>query len=144
MGDFNLGDCAIPTVWCGKKGNPPKRKPTDETYYYKTGNRYECMQKGFGAGLHTERRENLPNDSLQRIKYVGEKYEEKFHATGMTDLNTFRIEMSQKSPQEIEKYLKKIFKRKGGSLDQRAYNSTLVFLYRNGVGNIPACSKIQV
>jgi len=81
MADFDLSECAIPTVWCGR-GNPPKRRAGDDKYYYKTGDRYECMQKGFGAGMHTERKKNLPENSLQQIKYVGDVYEKKFKGAG--------------------------------------------------------------
>lgn len=142
MSKFKLSECAIPVVWCGR-GDPPQRKSTDETYYYKTGDRYECVQKGFGAGMHTERKKNLSKNSLQQIKYVGDVYESRFKANGINTLSALREHLSKKTSTQIEKILKKIFIRKGGSIDSRAYNSTIIYLYHHGNTTVPRCLRIH-
>ncbi len=140
---FVMSDCNIPTVWCGLENKFPT-KPKDGSYYYKTGNRYECMQKGFGAGMHTERNDNLPANSLQQIKYVGEKHEKDFKKAGIATLDALKKEMGKKSTADIEKTLKKILTKKDGKLDARAYNCVIVYLYKHGVQSVPACQKIKV
>ena len=143
MPPFKIDDCAIPSVWCGN-GSMPKRKKGDETFYRKTGDRLECMKKGFGAGKYTERDSHLPAGSLQKIKYVGEIFEEKFKKEGINTIPQLLKKMGKLTPKNIETILKKVFTRKGGGIDKRAYNSTLVYLYRHGTGNLPSCSKITV
>jgi len=93
--------------------------------------------------MHTERKKNLPENSLQQIKYVGDVYEKKFKGAGISTISALRSQMSRKSTLEIERFLKRIFTRKGGALDQRAYNSTTAHLYRHGNGSVPRCSKIR-
>ncbi len=138
---FNISECAIPAVWCGN-GNPPNRKSEDQVYYHKTGTRYECMKKGFGAGMYSEKKKNLPQDSLQHIKYVGDVFEQKFKLKGINNTKKLRRELSKKTSHEMAAILKGVFTRKGGVVDKRAYNSTVVYLYQHGIGNVPKCMKI--
>jgi len=137
---FKADECAIPKVWCGN-GKMPKRTTKN---YYKIGSRAECVKVGFGAGMYSERKKHLPMSSLQQIPYVGETYEKKFKKIGIKTKAELRSKMSKKSPTEIEKILKKVFTKKGGSFDRRAYNSTLLFLYQNGVGKLPRCRRIKI
>lgn len=139
---FVLSDCDIPVVWCGNSDKPPK-KAKDGKYYYKTGTRTECLRVGFGAGTHKERNDNLPADSLQQIKYVGEKHEKDFKSAGISTLSALRKEMKKRTTSEMEKILKRILVRADGVLDARAYNSVIVYLYKNGIGAVPACKKIK-
>lgn len=139
---FVLSDCDIPVVWCGKSDKPPK-KAKEGKYYYKTGSRTECLKVGFGAGTHTERNNNLPVDSLQQIKYVGEKHEKDFKAAGIATRSALHKEMKKRTTAEMEKILKRILVRSDGVLDARAYNSVIVYLYNHGVGAVPACKKIK-
>lgn len=139
---FILSDCDIPTVWCGLSNKPPK-KAKEGKYYYKTGTRVECLRAGFGAGTHIERNANLPANSLQQIKYVGEKHEKDFKAVGIKTTADLLKEMRKKTTHEIEKILKRILVRSNGVLDARAYNSTIVYLYKHGVGSVPPCKKIK-
>lgn len=138
---FVLSECDIPVVWCGKSDKPPK-KTKDGSYYYKTGTRHECLQKGFGAGTHIERNNNLPANSLQQIKYVGEKHEKDFKKAGIKTTDDLRKEMRGRTTSEMEKILKRILVKSDGVLDARAYNCVIVYLYKNGVGAVPACKKI--
>ena len=140
---LNLDQCAIPKVWCGKH-TPPKRRPGDLKYYYKTGSRSECVKIGYGAGMYGERKKHLPTGSLQQIPYVGDVYEKKFKKMGITNKHDLRREATTRSSKELGGLLKRVFTKKGGVLDKRAYNSTVVYLYQNGIGNVPQCSKIKV
>lgn len=140
---FKLSECSIPSIWCGD-GDIPKRKSTSDMYYYKTGTRYECMKKGIGVGIHGERGKNLSENSLQNIKYVGEVYENKFKKYNISTLSEFRKWAENKSSSQIQTLLNNVFVKKNKILDQRAYNSTLIYLYRHGMSNLPKCSKIIV
>lgn len=140
---FVLSACDIPTVWCGLSNKPPK-KAKDGSFYYKTGTRVECLRKGFGAGTHIERNANLPSNSLQQIKYVGEKHEKDFKAAGIETNTALIKQMRKRTTSEMEKILKRILVRSDGILDARAYNSVIVYLYKNGIGAVPACKKIKV
>jgi len=140
---FKIGNCATPEVWCGK-GSPPKRKPRDLKWYYKMGSRYECVRKGFGAGASSERRKMLPDNSLQRIRYVGDVYERRFKQNRIANIDQLITEAGNRTKANLQTLLKRIFTRRKGGLDKRAYNSTLVFLYRHGIGHVPACIKIKI
>lgn len=142
MASLDFGKCAIPTVWCGK-GAPPKRKPKDLKYYSGVGSRYTCMQKGFGAGAASERRKHLADNSLQQIRYVGDVYEAKFKKSRVANTDQLLREARSKNKAQLKTLLRRVFTRRKGGLDKRAYNSTIVFLYQNGVGHVPACSKIK-
>ena len=141
MSKFVKSECNIPTVWCGASNTPPK-KARDGSYYYKTGTRVECLKKGFGAGTHIEKKSNLPENSLQQIKYVGEKHEKDFIKAGIATKSALLKEMRKRTTSEIEKILKRILVKSDGVLDAKAYNSTILYLYNNGLGAVPACKKI--
>lgn len=142
MKKFDPKACDIPTIWCGESDTFPKKRKNG-SYYYKTGSRYECMKKGFGAGTHIERNNNLPADSLQQIKYVGEKHEKDFKKAGIKNTGELTEQLGQKTTKEIEIILKKILKRSDGKLDARAYNCTIMFLHTHGVGGVPSCQIIK-
>lgn len=138
---FNEEECAIPRVWCGEAKTYPKGIK-DDGYYYKVGSRYECLKAGIGVGLATEKSKAAPATSLQRIKYVGEKHAESFKKAGIKTLKDLTREMGKKTSTQIATTLKKILKKKNGPLDTRAYNSTVLYLYRHGVAGVPACIKM--
>lgn len=136
---FDIRECAIPETWCGDKPIP-KRDPNSLTYYYRDGTKHECLQKGIGVGKNMSK--NLPANSLQQIKYVGDKYESNFKANGILDLGRLFIHVRDLSPPQKEKFFKDIFTMKNGKLDKRAYNSTLAYLYNHGTFDLPKCRKI--
>ena len=138
---FVEADCKIPVVWCGESSTPPKKNKSD-SYYYKTGSRVECLRSGFGAGTHIERNSNLPTKSLQQIKYVGEKHEKDFKKAGISTTDELVKQLSKKTTKEMEGILKRILIKSDGKLDARAYNCVVLYLYRHGVGSVPACNKI--
>lgn len=137
---FNEVACIIPEIWCGNDDTPPKKKGS---IYYKTGTRYECMRKGFGAGTHIERASNLPPASLQQIKYVGEKHEASFKASGINTIPNLISQMKLKTSSEAETILKRILSKSNGVLDAKAYNATALYLFRHGVPSAPPCKKIK-
>jgi len=140
---FNLNTCTIPTVYCGTKKTIPK-KTKNNTRYVRKGTNYECMTKGFGAGMATEKLKKLPLNSLQRIKYVGETYESNFKKKNVNNTDQLITHIKTLEKEKVSTFLKSIFRKKDGVVDQRAYNSTLVFLYESGVyTNLPQCSKIK-
>ncbi len=138
---FNASKCAIPTVYCGK-GAPPKRKASDTKYYTGTGSRYDCMRKGFGAGTAIERAKHLPVGSLQHIKYVGVVYEGRFKSNNIRNIRDLLTEAERKTKAQIKRLLRRVFMRRKGGLDKRAYNSTILYLYQHGIGHVPSCSRI--
>ena len=83
-----------------------------------------------------ERKKGLPTTSLQQIKFVGPVHEGKFKKSGVATTTELISKMRVKTAAEIAVFLKKI------GLESRAYNSTIIFLYRHGNANIPACKKL--
>jgi hypothetical protein len=141
---FDPQDCSIPTVYCGKKKKIPVREKGADTHYVKKGTVHQCIQKGFGAGMAIERAKNLPVNSLQRIKYVGEVYESNFKKKKINN-TTSLIKYSKTLTKEgLKTFLESVLIRKDDVVDMRAYNSTLLYLYKNGIyENLPSCSKIN-
>lgn len=141
---FDPNTCTIPTVYCGTKKNVPKKSTTNNTRYVRKGTSYECMTKGFGAGAITEKIKKLPLNSLQRIKYVGEIYESNFRKKNINNTDQLIFHVKPLKKEKLATLLKTVFKKKDGVVDKRAYNSTLIFLYTNGVYiNLPQCTYIK-
>ena len=138
---FKKNLCTIPQVWCGKSDTIPRDR---KDKYYKIGDRTECMKFGFGAGSAIERTKNLDPNSLRNIKYLGEKYEEKFTSIGIKDLKSLIKEMKGRTSLEVDRILKRVLMKSNQVLDVKAYNSVLLYLYNNGNGNIPQCKKITL
>lgn len=141
--DHPLKDCAIPTFYCGNAKKPPSSKDP-LIKYLRHGTGYECMKKGFGAGAAKERTKGLPPGSLQNIKYIGEVHEGHFKKAGIKNLASLIKEMRDKTREEKTRILKRILSKSNGVLDKRAYNSTIVYLYRHGTRDIPSCAKITL
>jgi len=128
--------------YCGNDDKPPKGAKND-AYYSGKGTRAACLKAGIGVGIYIERDKKLPANSLQKIKYVGEKHEKKFKKVGITNTDELVKKMKKKTIPEKEKILKRVLVKKGGLLDVRAYNSTLLYLYRHGNGDLPSCKKMK-
>ena len=140
---FRFSDCAVPTVWCGN-GAVPQRDPESDTRYRRAGTRVECMRKGFGAGKYTEISRRLPAHSLRKIKYLSVDHDARLRDAGITRLNHLVHYAQTHAPEEINEFLQEIFTQGGTQpLDRKAYNSTLVYLYRHGVGELPRCTRIR-
>lgn len=142
MSRFNPNHCAIPMVYCGKKTDVPEFQSGDDHRYTRHGTPYECLKQGIGAGSAKERTSGLPNDSLQRIKYIGPTYEDRLAQYQIyTRRDLIRV-LRQTSPDQIFKILRRCLV-KGNALDERAYNSVLLFLYEHGMDKLPPCKKIK-
>ena len=141
---FLLGDCAIPTVWCGKSATPPKTKPRDMIRYTGPGSRYECMQKGYGAGMYGEKKKGLAKTSLRQIKYVGEVYETNFKRNGISTTTQLISKLKGQSKAAIQNIVKRSVTKKGGVVDRKAYNHCLaLFIHSRVKGEkFPSCYRI--
>lgn len=142
---FKSKECRIPTVWCGDGEEWPASKKGDEIRYYRVGTRSECMKKGFGAGAASERSKYLPKSSLQNIRYVGAKYETNFGDNGIQTISHLRHYAKHHTREELDGLLREVYKKSNtGAFDTRAYNSTLLFLRKNGTSRsrLPRCHTI--
>ena len=143
MARFRETDCYIPKVWCGKEDNYPQGYHND-SYYIRAGERHECLKQGIGAGIATAKKH--PPTSLQSIKYIGEKYNESFKDAGIKNTSDLKKETKKRTPAQIKSLLESILSKKNGRkkiIDQRAYNSVILYLYRGGIST-PKCKKIEV
>ena len=139
---FDYKKCSIPTTYCGKEKKIPKTGMKENMHYVRHGTGYECLQKGVGIATITAKNKNLPPTSLQRIMYVGETYEKRFAEKGITTIQ--KLLSYSTDVIVIEKMLKKVFTKTNGTLDQRAYNSTLFYMYSLGKKKLPGCVKIKL
>lgn len=118
-------------IWCGDGS-----KPQD---YVRNGSRQECLRKGFGAGMYTERAKYLPKNSLQRIKYVGPKMEANFILYSITNTDELIQTLKGWSRPQKENALKYILQNENGGLNRKAYNSVLLYLHSKGILRLPSC-----
>jgi hypothetical protein len=139
---FNPDKCYIPTVYCGNK---EKKYPYVEkdNRYLGQGTPHQCMRKGFGASIARENKKNIPVSSLQNIRYVGPKFEEAFQKEGIATLNQLLIFIQNNPVQTTKTMLERVFRNANGSLNGKGFNSTLLYLYRNGNKQLPGCVDID-
>lgn len=142
---FDPSKCLIPTAWCGRGPVPAQRRDLAKNIkYVREGTKDECLQKGFGAGVFSEKAKTLAPSSLQNIKYVGDVYERKFREAGIQTLKQLkdRVEDSTKEPNKA--LISRAVTKKNGRVDSRAYNHVLLWLYQNGVTQtkLPLCHKL--
>src|SRR5690349_9856292 len=104
---FDEKRCYIPTVYCGKQKSYDKYDSDNGVKYTKKGSSYECMQKGFGAGMYSERKKKIGASSLQTIKYVNEKHEKSFKKDGINTITSLKQKCRNMSANDISKLLKK-------------------------------------
>jgi hypothetical protein len=123
---------------------PTKPDHKKNVKYTSLGTREECVQKGFGAGVHTERAKYLHEDSLQHIKYVGEVFEKHFKARGIADTKALLKFARGSNKAGIQKLVISVSTKKDGKIDHRAYNHILLWLYNNGIDSskIPSCEDL--
>jgi hypothetical protein len=141
MRAFDTDLCSIPRVYCGDRDAIPERRIGDDFYYTRKGTPKECLMVGFGGGMMTERGKTLPQNSLQKIKYIGEKYEDKFKAKNVQNINDL-VEYANWNPNNFSDLLAEILVKKNGVVDKKAKNSVLLHLHRKGVTNLPSCDRI--
>lgn len=133
---FDRKRCAIPTVWCGK-GNITTNFKNDR-YYTTKGKRWDCLKKGIGVGMAKNQDDTL----VGSIPYVGKELSKKFRRKGFKTKQDLLDWCDDKDEGEIENILRKCCKNKNKSLNGKAYNSTLLWLYDNGIWWLPACELL--
>jgi len=133
---FDRKKCIIKTVYCGN-GKLNKDK------YTKKGSNYECLRQGIGAGVYSERKKDLPENSLQQIKYVGPVFEANFKKKRINNKSGLLRKMDSLTALEKKKLLTSVFTRSNGCVDYRGYNSVLLFLHDSRVTRLPVCEKIK-
>lgn len=139
---FNPKKCMISTVYCG---NEDKKYPfiENDNIYTHLGTAHQCMKKGFGAATAIANKKNLPKNSLQQIKYVGPKFESAFKENKINNIPELLEFSRKKTIKQLEKLLNKVFLNSNDTLNVNGFNSTLLFLYRNGNNRLPSCVENQ-
>jgi len=132
---FDERRCAIPKIYCGNAIVLPQG-------YIRVGTRHECLRQGIGAGIHTEQEKHLPRDSLKRIKYVGDIFEENFHRNGIDNTGDLLEVMRNLGDVEKKRLLKRVFTKANGTFDGRSYNSTLLWLHSRHITRLPRCKDL--
>ena len=135
---FNRARCVIPTIYCGKQAVPPANQN-----YTRVGTPYECLKKGFGGGKFGEQANNAPANSLMKIKYIGTYLEGKFKAVNINNMNQLRTYMKGRTAAQKRTQLRNILVNTNGVINQRAYNSVLLWLNDKGIGRLPTCYLIH-
>lgn len=139
---FNIKKCLIPTVYCGDGNDIPERNINDEFKYISLGSRNQCMKKGFGAGMYSQINKSIPIYSLQKIKYVGKKYESNFNQENIFTIDQLEEYIERHTKNEFKILLKKVFVKSNNILDKKAYNSLLMFMHKRGHNHLPSCKEI--
>ena len=110
--------------WCGD-GERPRN-------YARNGSRFECFQRGFGAGQAAARCEKLPPDDIRRMPYwtqdVGVKLRRDYDLRSCREL--FDYVDSMRSLVRTRNF---IFSLYGNNATPKQYNRFCDFLYNNGV-----------
>jgi len=139
---MNLDRCKIPTVYCGMQD---KQYPyyDKNNKYVRQGTQSECMRKGFGASMAIQTKKSLREDNLQQIRYVGTKFNDNFIAEGIRTIPELLNRARILSIPFLDRLLRKVFTNANGTLNGKGYNSVILFLYDNGLRNLPECDLLQ-
>jgi hypothetical protein len=88
---------------------------------------------------------SLPKGSLQQIPYIGPAFETKFKNNKIYSIGGLIKHCSDLSASEIKFLVGKVCVKKGSSvIDQKAYNSVILFLYEKGnLKNLPSCKIVR-
>ncbi len=140
--------CQIPTVYCGVNSSYDKQKNKEKNmYYYKDGDRYECLQKGYGAGMYVEKLKNVDSDceyDLRHIKYINDKHIEKFGKYNINCSDCLFDYVDKHYTEDVTDMLIDVLTYKN-KFNKKAYNSVIYYLYENGydIMELPKCKKIR-
>lgn len=143
---MNIENCLIPSKYCGKSTvSIPTHNLKENVRYISKGTPLSCMQKGIGTGIYIEKRKSLPALSLQQIKYIGEQYENKFSKKNVKTITDLFKYIKTHSKTQNEKLLKDVLTMRNNTLDNKAYNSVIHYLYFSNeipIIKLPMCKKI--
>jgi len=138
---FNPDTCIIRKLYCGN-GNIPTNTFNSTHKYSKRGTPYQCLQKGIGMGVWTERHKQLFSESLLNITYVSETIEQNFKKENIETISQLLQKINSLNSQQINRLLNKICKEKG-TINHKAKNTILLFLYNQNIQNLPSCKFIK-
>ena len=139
---FDPDQCYIPTVYCGRQARVYPYVE-GENRYLGPGDAQQCMRKGFGAATARENKKRLPATSLQNIRYVGPVFEEAFGREGIATLNQLINYVQNHAVGATRSMLERVFRNRNGTLNGKGFNSTLLYLYKHGNNQLPACVQIE-
>lgn len=131
---FNINDCKIKKIYCGDKA-------LDTNEYSRNGTKRECLKKGFG--LAQWKGKNLHKNSLQNIGYIGPVHEQNFRDHNIRTTRGLISRFKELSVRGKERLLKSICQKSDGNIDQKAFNSVVLYLYQNGILNLPKCTPLS-
>ncbi len=137
---FNKSNCIIRKTYCGN-GKVPKDTSTKK--YSRKGTPYECLRKGIGVGVWEHRKKSLSKTSLQQIIYIGPALEANFKKKQIYSITSLVNKLQKLATKEKREIIAAACKRKNGSIDQRAFNSVVLFLHERGVKNLPSCKVVR-
>lgn len=132
-----MDKCVIRTIYCGNSKKIPKDTPSKK--YSRKGSNLECMKKGFGASYYTQKLSNASPNSLLHIKYVGETYVSNFKKQGIRTISGLINKLKNLSAIDKRKIISKVVTKSNGTIDQRAFNSIILFLHKQGLKKLPVC-----
>jgi hypothetical protein len=137
---FNKSACIVRKLYCGD-GTIPKDSASKK--YSRKGTSYECLKKGYGTADWEHRKKNLTKTSLQQIMYIGPVYETNFRKKKIYSITSLIKKTENLSVKEKREVIAAGCKRKNGSVDQRAFNTVVLFLHERGVKNLPVCKIVK-
>jgi hypothetical protein len=110
--------------WCGDGERPSN--------YARNGSRFECFQRGFGAGHASGRCENMPPGDIRRMPYytpdIGVTLRRDYNVRTCRQLFAYVEDM--RSVTRTRNFIFSLF---GENATPKQYNRFLDFLYNNGV-----------
>ena len=100
--------------------------------------------------MHKEKAQHLPAVSLQRIKYVGPAYAQNFQENeniATTEALVARVAgmRGRAVRTNVRNLIRTQVTKANGTVDKRAYNSVLMYLYQHGTpaNKLPRCVRID-
>jgi hypothetical protein len=133
---FNSKKCEIKKIYCGEG-------ILDKNIYSRQGSTYECLKKGYGIASWEQRKKDLPIDSLEQIPYVGPLYTKNFNTAGIKSIPQLISKCKKLDKDGIKKLLYKCCSKNNNVVDNRATNSILLLLFKNGIKDLPNCVNIK-
>ncbi len=138
---FNKNACIVRKLYCGNNGKIPKDTATKK--YSRKGLPYECLRKGYGIADWDHRKKNLTKASLQQIMYIGPVYEANFKKKQIYSITSLIKKLGGLSAKEKRTIIAAGCKRKNGTMDQKAFNSVVLFLHDRGQKELPSCKIVK-
>jgi len=127
-------------LYCGDGKIP---KDTTSKKYSRKGTSYECLKKGYGIADWEHRKKALSKTSLQQIMYVGPTYEANFKRRKIYSITSLIKKTQNLSVTEKRELISSGCKRKNGAIDQKAFNSVVLFLHERGMKDLPSCKIVK-